>query len=133
MTVSIQEKLDRRYGRGRAGGSRRAWWIGGGIAIAAAIAIIAWFTWSATANQVDADTTGFETIDSHSVTVDFQVTSTQNKPIACALEAQDVEHGVVGWKIVEIPASADQTRLFVETIPTVAEATTGLVSSCWIP
>jgi hypothetical protein len=54
------------------------------------------------------------------------------RDVACALEAQDEEHGVVGWKIIEIAASEQHTRAFRESIPTVAEATTGLVNSCWV-
>ena len=43
----------------------------------------------------------------------------------------DEEFGIVGWRVVEYPASTTITRAFVETIPTVATATTGTVHSCW--
>ena len=83
--------------------------------------------------SVDFDTTGYSYIDTHTITVDFQVTLQPGAAVTCAVEAQDTEHGVVGWRVIEYPADAAHTRAFRETIPTVAEATTGLVTSCWIP
>jgi hypothetical protein len=47
------------------------------------------------------------------------------------VEALDEEFGVVGWKIVEIPATDTHMQQLSATVPTVAEATTGLVNSCW--
>ena len=61
------------------------------------------------------------------------LTLRRGEAVTCALEAQDTEHGVVGWRVVEYPADPAHTRAFSETIPTIAEATTGFVSSCWIP
>ena len=77
--------------------------------------------------------TGFHLVDEHRVTVDFQVTLRQGEPVTCIIEAQDTEHGIVGWRVVEYPADPAHTRRFSETVPTTAEATTGLVPSCWIP
>jgi len=82
-------------------------------------------------NTVDADDLSYELVDEHSVTVSFQVTAPQGRDLACAVEALDEEFGVVGWKIVEIPAVASHTQQLTATVPTVAEATTGLVNSCW--
>ncbi|RLK49015.1 DUF4307 domain-containing protein [Microbacterium telephonicum] len=122
--------LDDRYGRTR----RRRWpWIVFGAVV---LGIVGWYGWSTVSTSLDAidtDATGFAVVDERTVTVDFQTTGRANVPIACALEAQDVEHGVVGWRIVQYPADPSATRSFSETIPTTAEATTGLVTSCWIP
>ena len=130
MASSVQAKLDRRYGRQA---SKRMPWILGSVLAAMTVAILAWFTIEGTMNAVDADATGFQVHDAHSVTVRFQVTVAPGSPVACALEAQDTEHGVVGWRIVEYAASDAHTQRYEESIPTVAEATTGLVSACWIP
>lgn len=129
--TTIQHKLDERYGRT----SRRTVRIGLGIAIGiAAVVVIAysWMTFVATAEQVDADTTGFELVDERTVEVAFQITAPTGRTVACILEAQDTEHGIVGWKVVEYEASDLTARAFRETIPTTAEATTGLVNSCWV-
>ncbi len=130
MTSPPSASLDERYGRR----ARRRWpWV---ALIAVAAGLVGWYGWSTittSMDAIDADGTGFEVIDEHSVTVSFQTAGRADVPIACALEAQDVEHGVVGWRIVQYPADPSATRSFTETIPTTAEATTGLVTSCWIP
>ena len=46
--------------------------------------------------------------------------------------ALDEDFGIVGWRVVEYPGSVETTRAFVETIPTVAQATTGTVKACWV-
>lgn len=130
MTSPTSAALDDRYGRRRR--RRWPWVVFGGIVLA----LVGWYGWSTITtamDSIDADGTGFEVVDEHSVTVHFQTTGRADTAIACALEAQDVEHGVVGWRIVEYAADPSATRSFTETIPTTAEATTGLVTSCWIP
>lgn len=131
-SAATQDLLDDRYGR-RTGPGRRVAWIALALAAAALIGYLAWTTVTSAVDTVDVDTTGYQVHDAHSVTVDFQITVRQGAPVACAVEAQDTEHGVVGWQVVEYPASTEHSRAFAVTVPTTAEATTGLVSSCWIP
>jgi hypothetical protein len=127
--MTTQQMLDERYGRTRRRGSR--WVVIVAVALGAvAIGAFAWLTVSNSINSVDVDTTGFQVVDGRTVTLEFQVSAPAGSSIACTLEAQDAEHGVVGWKVVEIPASETHARAFRETIPTVAEATTGFVNSC---
>lgn len=126
----ITAKLNDRYGRGRR--HPLLWSIGGVIALA----VLVWFGWSivtSAARSVDAQDLGFTVVDEHTVTIDFRVTPPRGSRFACALQALDVEFGVVGWQIFEYDALDGLTRNMKETIPTVAEATTGLVSSCWVP
>lgn len=108
-----------------------SWIIGGAIALIV-IVIAAWMTVSQSINTVDADDLSYELVDEHSVTVSFQLTAIQGKHVVCAVEALDEEFGVVGWKIVEIPAGDSHMQQLSATVPTVAEATTGLVNSCWV-
>ena len=129
--MTTQDMLDERYGRRRRGAPR---W---GIVVAIALGVIAtalfgWMTIASTLDDVGADATGHQIIDDRTVVVNFQITAPIGRSVACALEAQDVEHGIVGWKIVEYPASDEHARAFQETIPTTARATTGLVNSCWV-
>ncbi|GAA4767850.1 DUF4307 domain-containing protein [Microbacterium gilvum] len=130
--MTIQQRLDDRYGRTRRGSTRVAWIVGGVIAAA----VLAWFAWSTmaeAAGSVDYDDTGFAVHGDHEVEVTFQVTSASDAPVVCALEALDEEFGVVGWRIVELPPAQAVSASYTETVPTVAEATTGIVKSCWIP
>ena len=123
--------LDERYGRRRS--PARRWAIAGGILVAVGVvALFGWFTVQNALDSVDADTTSFEVADEHSVSLGFQITSPPGSAVACAIEAQDEDHGVVGWRVVELPASDLHARAFREVIPTTALATTGFVNSCWV-
>lgn len=127
--MTTAQELDDRYGRTR---RRRLPWI---IGIVLAVVVVGYFSWSTitqSMNSVDADDLGFEVSDQYSVEVRFQVSGVAGKDVACAIEALDEEFGVVGWKVVEIPASEEHSRAITERVRTVAEATTGLVNSCWV-
>src|SRR5688572_21764560 len=129
--LTNQDMLDERYGRGRS--ASRRWVIFAGLAAAViAVGLFAWMTVANSVNSVSAETTGFEVTSGHEVSLRFQVSAPAGRSIACALEAQDEQHGVVGWRVVEYPASDMHVRAFRESVPTTAEATTGLVNACWV-
>jgi len=132
-TADVERKLAERYGRTASRVRRRVGWTLVAVLAVGLTALLGWSVVSQAMGSADADTTGYEVVDEHTVTVRFQVAVTPGTPVACALEAQDEDHGIVGWKVVEYPAADARTRVFEESIPTVAEATTGLVQSCWIP
>lgn len=127
MTTALE--LDERYGRTR---KRRTPLIIGGLIGVIVVAIAGWVTVTQSMSSVGADDLGFELVDEHSVTVRFQVTMTQDRDVVCAVQALDEEFGVVGWKIVEIPATDSHSQQLSTTVPTVAQATTGLVNTCWV-
>ena len=125
--MTTAEELDARYGRT----GRRRWPLVAVGAIAAVlVALLGWSVVSAQMNAVDSDDLGFDLVDDHSVTVRFQITGAQGKDVSCIVEALDEEFGVVGWKVVAVPASDDHSQAVSATVPTVAEATTGLVKEC---
>ena len=107
-------------------------WIVGGILAVIVIIAASWMTVSQSFSAVDADDLGFEVVDAHSVTVSFQITGRKGTPVVCAVEALDEEFGIVGWKIVEIPAGEGHIQQLSTTVPTIAGATTGLVNACWV-
>jgi len=130
--MTTQDMLDERYGRRSAARSRRITLI---VVIAIAALIVAgvsWYTLNDKSNSVDAEATGFRIPDARSVSVTFQVTAPPGSTLACVIEADDEQHGIVGWKVVQYPASFDHHRAFTETVPTVGPAVTGLVNSCWL-
>lgn len=129
--MTTQAMLDERYGRVRS--PRRRWVLGGLIALA--VLLVGGFAWMTVAGSLDdvaADGTSFTIVDEHSVVLTFQLSAPAGSSVVCALEAQDEEHGVVGYRIVHVPPGDAHTRAFQEAIPTVAAATTGLVDSCWV-
>ncbi|MCR2784358.1 MULTISPECIES: DUF4307 domain-containing protein [unclassified Microbacterium] len=129
--MTTQQLLDERYGRRTSRRATRAWWITVAIVAVAATTALGWSTVATSMASVDADATGYEVVDERTVTVTYQVVAPTDATVACALEAQDVEHGVVGWRVVEHAVQAGQAQAFTDTIPTVAGATTGLLNSCW--
>ncbi len=131
--MRTQQELDDRYGRGRGIRGRRWAWIGVGALAIAVVGYFGWSTYAQAAQSVDIDVTAFHLDDAHSVTVDFQLTLPRGAAVDCVIEAQDTEHGIVGWKVVSYPADDAHSRSFSETVVTTAEATNGLVPSCWIP
>ncbi|MFJ2535231.1 DUF4307 domain-containing protein [Microbacterium maritypicum] len=127
--MTTAQELDERYGRTR---RRRAPWIIGGAIALLIVGAFSWMTVAQSMASVDADDLGFELVDEHSVNITFQVTGVQGKDVVCAVEALDEEFGVVGWKIVEIEPGDSHSQARSVTIPTVSEATTGLVNTCWV-
>lgn len=127
--MTTAEQLDERYGRTR---RRRMPWIIAGVVALLVVGAFGWMIVAQSMNSVDADDLGFELVDEHTVDVRFQVSGVQGKDIVCVVEALDEEFGVVGWKVVEIPAGDSHTQALSASIPTVSAATTGLVNTCWV-
>lgn len=127
--MTTARELDERYGR--TGRKPMLWIIGGALAIAIVVAF-SWMTVVSAMNSVTAEDISFTLVDKHSVNVRFQYTAPSGADVACVVQALDEEFGVVGWKIIEIPAVDAHTSALDVTVPTVAAATTGLVKSCWV-
>lgn len=130
--MTTQAQLDDRYGRTRDPARRRIAWI---AVIAVAVLVVAWFSWSTVTkemNTVGVDGLGYEVQDARTVEVAFQFTAPEGRSVACAVQALDEGFGVVGWRVVEYEPGEGHHQRHVETVPTVAEATTGLVESCWV-
>lgn len=133
LSDDVRAELDDRYGRRRRGARARGAWIAMAVLVLALVGYFGWSTVAQSIDAVDVDNTAFQLIDPHTVSVEFQVTLRPGAAVTCAIEAQDTDHGIVGWRVVQYPADDAHSRRFTETIPTVAEATTGLATSCWIP
>ncbi len=128
--MTSKADLDDRYGRRS---PRRA---GAVIVATAAVAAVvvglfAWRTLANPASGVEGEASGY-TVAPRAVTIKVQLTAPPGVAVACALSALDEQFGVVGWKVVELAPSDSHVRTFTQTVPTVAEATTGLVNSCWV-
>ena len=127
--MTTADQLDERYGRTR---TRRTPWIIAGIVALLVVGAFGWMIVAQSMSSVDADDLGFELVDEHTVDVRFQVSGVQGKDVVCVVEALDEEFGVVGWKVVEIPAGDSHTQAMSTVVPTVSAATTGLVNTCWV-
>ncbi len=126
--------LDARYGRS-AGGRRRERWIVISAAILFAGVFTAWVFWAGLDNgqgSLEARNLGHSLVDDKTVSVTWEVSVTAGTEVSCALQAQNEAHGIVGWRIVELPASETYTRRFTETVRTAQRAVTGLIYRCWL-
>lgn len=127
--MTTARELDERYGRTA---RRPLPWIIGGIIAVVIIVAFSWMTVARGMNSVDAADLGFTVTDSHSVDVRFQYTAPRGSDVVCIVQALDEDFGIVGWKVLEMPATEQHTKAVDVRVPTVATATTGLVKTCWV-
>ncbi|WP_232531683.1 DUF4307 domain-containing protein [Microbacterium halophytorum] len=130
--TTTQQMLDDRYGRTRRRGRIRAAWITVVVVAAAVVGYFAWNTVTTSADSVKADDLGFTVVDESTTRVAFQFTAPAETDVACVVEALDEEFGTVGWKVFEYRSEERMPHRQEELVPTIAEATTGLVKSCWV-
>ena len=131
--ASPTSDLDARYGRTpmRRKWNRRGIWVAAAAFVAVFGAWVVWGGFSGTADEIDTVDVGHLVLDDASVRVEFQVTLDPGDAAHCALEAQNEAHGIVGWKIVDIPASDIRTRSFTEVVRATEQPVTGLIYRCW--
>lgn len=126
------DELDERYGRR---GLRRGPWIAVIVAVALVLAAIGWFAWARPIERQSAlEVTDLaHAIESDAaVSVTWRLVAEPDRPVACALVAMNTSYAIVGWRVVEIPASAETIRDFTEPLRTSERASTGFVYGCWL-
>jgi hypothetical protein len=126
--------LDERYGRTRHA-ARRDRWVVIAVAILFAAVFAAWVVWAGLDNgqgSLDSRTIGFRPVEERAMEVTWEVSVTPGTEVSCALQVQNKVHGIVGWKIVELPASDRYTRQFTETVRTTQPGVTALIYRCWL-
>ena len=133
-TTARAAVLDARYGRASNRKRRdRLLVVVAAMLIAAVFTV--WVVWSGLDNgqgNLGTQDIGHKIVDDSTVTITWQVSVPTGTPVSCALQAQNDAHAIVGWKIVELPASADHSRRYTETVRTSQRAVTGLIYRCWL-
>jgi hypothetical protein len=109
-----------------------------GVALAGGIGFLAWVSTSNSLSDVSFKDIGYSTIDATAAEVDFQVTREPGTAVKCAVKALDSKYAVVGWKVVDIPATTDQgtpdggrTVSQRVALRTESPAVSGVVDDCW--
>ncbi|WP_430645735.1 DUF4307 domain-containing protein [Agromyces sp. GXS1127] len=106
-----------------------------GAAVAFAAVLVSWVVWAGldgSTPHVQATDLGHELTDDRSVEVTWRLSVPSGNATACIVQALNEDFTVVGWKVVEIPASDRPLRTFTETVRTAQPANTGLISQCWL-
>ena len=134
-TAPTDSTLDARYGRTRKRRNRdRLLLIGGAIAFA--VVVVAWVLWAGLDGQkpqIEVTDTGHRLLnEQRAVEVTWTLSVPPGNETACAVQAFNEDFTVVGWKIVEIPASDRHLRSLTETVRVAQEANTGLIYRCWL-
>lgn len=127
--------LASRYGRTRRR-SRGSRWLFGAVTLAFVVVFAAWVGWAGlggTRSAVTVQDTAHRVDNDRRVEISFDLTAPTGTEVACAITALNAQSAVVGWRVVEYPASTERFRSFTETVRTTELANTGLISSCWLP
>lgn len=133
-TTAAAGALAVRYGRTASGAKRSRLFFIVSAAIFAVI-LVAWVVWAgldSSGATFEAKDTGHTVVDAHSVSIDFTLTAPPGTSAACALQAQNETFAIVGWKVIEIPASTERTRGFTQVVRSTEMAVTGLIYRCWL-
>jgi hypothetical protein len=127
-------ELDARYGRTRSSTNRTR-----AIVIASAAAFVAvfaaWLVWGGLLGapaQFQAVDTAHELVDDGTVDVTWRFTVEPGTDARCAVQALNSTFAIVGWVIVDVPASATLTRDLTQRVLTTEPAVTGLIYRCWL-
>lgn len=134
--MSTQDTLADRYGRKTTPASPKKKTVVISLISAIMAGLILWW---GTANDIlgagpnaSFRDTGFQDLTDSSITVNFELTATEGEEVACAIQAQNPQFAIVGWKVVIYPPSDIRIRSLSETLITSEPATTGLVAYCWL-
>lgn len=126
--------LDARYGRTpRSAGRTRL--IAIIAAAAVAIVFVAWVVWAGlggTPAQFQSVDQGYTIVSDGEIQVQYTFSTEPGTSASCAVQALNDTFAIVGWKVVDLPASDQHTRVLNETLLTTELAVTGLVHSCWL-
>ena len=126
--------LDARYGR-TPGRARRDRWIIVSASVLFVAVFTAWVVWAGLdggQGSLDARDIGHSILDAEHVSITWEVSVAAGTAVSCALQAQNEAHGIVGWKIVDLPSSNRYTRQFMEVVRTTQQSVTGLIYRCWL-
>jgi hypothetical protein len=126
--------LAARYGR-TPSVKRRTRIVVAASALAFVIVFVAWIVWAGLLGpsaQFESSDTGYTITGDDGVTVRWSLSMDPGRTAACAVQALNSTFAIIGWKIVEVPASTLRTRDFSEPVRTTELAVTGLIYRCWL-
>ena len=109
------------------------WWVIGAIGIGGGIALAIWFGLAASVGLPSWETYGYKVVDDQTVTVTFDVTRPEGRPLTCTVHAIARDFATVGTIDVQVPQSVSETSRETVTVRTTSRAVTGEVQTCTMP
>ncbi|MBK4347276.1 DUF4307 domain-containing protein [Lacisediminihabitans changchengi] len=126
--------LAARYGRTPSKKRRdRLIYIVAGVAVA--VVVSAWVIWAGldqAGASLETQDVGNTIVGDSAVDVKFQLSMPIGNTAECALQAQNSDHAITGWKIVKIPASKTFTTGYEQRVLSAEPPVTGLIYRCWL-
>ncbi len=134
MHTAQRQGLDERYGRtpGAERRTRTLMIIAGVIFSTVFTAWVVWGGLSGTNATIETRELGYSAVTDTSIDVRWEVSAAPGENVTCAIQALNETFGIVGWRIVDLGASDERTRVFIETIRTAEPPVTALPYRCWL-
>ncbi|WIE53916.1 DUF4307 domain-containing protein [Curtobacterium sp. MCBD17_003] len=132
---STAAALDDRYGR-TPGRRRRSVLIAVAAAIVIVVVFTVWVIWAGpgqTDHGLDSEDVGYHVQSDRATLVHSQVSVDPGNRVDCAVQVLDKSFTIVGWKVVDLPASTQRTTSIDTVVKTSSRGVTGLINTCWIP
>jgi hypothetical protein len=132
MDVTVSD-LNARYGR-TVNRRRRNIIFAIGFGTAIAIVFAAWTIWAGffvPGASVDTEPVGNSRVSANQILVKWELSENPGTHAKCAVQALDVNFGVVGWKILTVPPSSARDRTLSTIVRTAQPAYSGLIYLCW--
>jgi len=126
--------LNARYGR-TANRRRRNLIVAIGFGGAIAVVFGAWAIWVGLfqpSASIEFTDVGNSAVASNKIQVKWELSVNTGTTTECAIQALDANFGIVGWKIVTLPASATRSRTFSRVVQTAQPAVSGNIYQCWL-
>jgi hypothetical protein len=132
--VTVSSNLDTRYGRAPNRGTRdrRVLYVIAGSLAAILVAFVVWVGLGASEPLIETRDIGHTIVDENTVTVTFEASIPVGRSASCAVQALNETFTVVGWKIVDLPASTVYSRSTTTDVRTTEQSNTGLIYRCWL-
>lgn len=126
--------VDNRYGRTKTSRKRDRLLLALGAA-GISVVVVSWVIWAGLDGsnpQIEATNLSHEIVENErAVDVTWRLSLPPGLESACIVEALNEDFTVVGWKVVEIPASEQHLRTFTERVRVAQPPNTGLIYECW--
>ena len=132
--MTLSNNLDTRYGRAANRGTRDRRLLFGvaGFLAVVLLAFVVWVGLGASEPLIETRDIRHSIIDADTVSVTFEASIPVGRSASCAVQALNEAFTVIGWKIVDLPASTVYSRSTTTDVRTTEQSNTGLIYRCWL-